>query len=159
MSRAETFDEANPEIVARFACLDCGKDTLELGEYYMVHNEVWLSVVKSTRAGMLCIGCLEDRLGRQLTPKDFTEFPINAMPERSQRMQDRVGTLPINLYAVFASYRTPAGRIAYWTGPSTATSPEAAILKVFDQLQRHPGRRKIDRDLKAVADLLQRNTK
>ena len=41
--------------------------------------------------GYLCIGCLEARLGRRLTPADFPEFPVN-QPDRftSARLLDRL---------------------------------------------------------------------
>jgi hypothetical protein len=42
----------------------------------MVTDEVWETAHPEKR-GMLCIGCLEDRLGRQLTSDDFTDAPIN----------------------------------------------------------------------------------
>lgn len=56
-------------------CLDCKLCTHCLGEYYNVHDSVWDAVGKP--AGMLCIGCLEARLGRQLTVNDFSIAPIN----------------------------------------------------------------------------------
>lgn len=59
-------------------CLDCGWNTRALNEYYRVHDEVWLSVVPDGN-GMLCIHCLENRLGRFLTREDFSlDTPINA---------------------------------------------------------------------------------
>ena len=79
------------EIAAAFICVDCSVCTNEINEYYMVHNHLW------TRAGMtfgmLCIGCLETRLGRQLTSADFTHYPINHGPmfERSERLKSRLG--------------------------------------------------------------------
>jgi hypothetical protein len=42
----------------------------------MVTDTVWLSVNHYVQ-GMLCIGCLEKRLGRKLTPPDFTLCPLN----------------------------------------------------------------------------------
>jgi hypothetical protein len=61
-------------------CADCGVDTspVEMGpraETFMVHDEVWAAAGMST--GRLCVGCLEDRLGRQLTPADFTDCKMN----------------------------------------------------------------------------------
>lgn len=60
-------------------CVDCGVDTYARGvdEYYMVHNEVWAAAGMLPRDGMLCIGCLEARLGRRLTAVDFTDVPVN----------------------------------------------------------------------------------
>jgi len=55
----------------RWDCLDCGIDTFAIGEYpYSLRDELWYAVVPSGR-GMLCLDCLEVRLGRPLTPKDF----------------------------------------------------------------------------------------
>jgi hypothetical protein len=48
-----------------------------------------------TEAGMLCIGCLERRLGRQLTPDDFMAAPINDDPMAS-RLRDRLGLPPVS---------------------------------------------------------------
>ena len=81
-----------------FACLDCGVDTAAIDEYYMVTDEVWASANPADDpdepgAGMLCIGSLERRLGRKLTPSDFTDCPVNtdlAKP-RSKRLLDRLG--------------------------------------------------------------------
>lgn len=56
-------------------CLECGVDTWEIGEFsYMVERDVWLAAVPWNTAGgmfdFLCIGCLEARIGRQLTAAD-----------------------------------------------------------------------------------------
>lgn len=57
-----------------YDCIDCNDNTFFKGEYYMIHNQIWNSVAQN---GMLCIQCLEARLGRQLNSSDFTEYPIN----------------------------------------------------------------------------------
>lgn len=53
------------------ACMDCGADTLPLGcsgraEFYMVTAEVWAAAGAAPFPAddILCIGCLEARLGR-----------------------------------------------------------------------------------------------
>jgi len=61
-----------------FTCLDCAACTLCLGEYYMVTDQVWSLVADH---GMLCIGCLEQRLGRMLHARDFTDVPINQVAD------------------------------------------------------------------------------
>lgn len=75
----------------RFLCLDCGQDTGKMREYYFVHTELWLTVVSSAK-GMLCVGCLEKRLGRELTAVDFTGAYINRPDifEHSARLIDRL---------------------------------------------------------------------
>lgn len=56
-------------------CADCGADTGELREFYMVHAFIWRRA--GMRKGFLCVGCLERRLGRQLAPGDFTSCRLN----------------------------------------------------------------------------------
>jgi hypothetical protein len=70
------------------ACLDCGVDTVALGEYYALHEDVWLRAHPAGE-GMLCIGCVERRLGRRLNALDFTAAPVNF--DRSEsRVRERV---------------------------------------------------------------------
>jgi hypothetical protein len=56
----------------------------------MVHNELWLKANPQIN-GKLCIGCLENRIGRRLTQADFTDAPIN-QPSRcnSKRLASRL---------------------------------------------------------------------
>jgi hypothetical protein len=88
-------------------CIDCGMDTApdddrrrrgaRTSEYYMVHDHVWRAagMPKSDPMNLgrdfLCIGCLERRLGRQLTHADFTNAIINR-PDRwhSPRLNSRL---------------------------------------------------------------------
>jgi hypothetical protein len=57
----------------------------------MVHDKLWRQArLRSTkpklpRTATLCIGCLEERLDRRLTPKDFTAL----FNECSGRLRDR----------------------------------------------------------------------
>ena len=76
-----------------FRCVDCKADCEH--EYYMVHNEVWKASGLGPSDGMLCIGCLEVRLGRRLVPGDFPAVALN-LPDvwpvpRSDRFLDRLG--------------------------------------------------------------------
>jgi hypothetical protein len=75
---SEHIFDCNPLDIRVFACVDCGACTNCNGEYYMVHDEVWLEANPKGR-GMLCIGCLELRLRRLLTKDDFTDAPVNSM--------------------------------------------------------------------------------
>lgn len=74
---------------SRFLCADCGVDTSDLDEYYMLQWDVWLSVADLE---MLCIGCVEQRLGRHLAADDFLPCPLNFEPyhARSDRLVDRM---------------------------------------------------------------------
>lgn len=59
-----------------YNCNDCKLNTLYVGEYYMVHNELWDEAYPK-QDGMLCIACLEKRVGRSLTRADFTDAHVN----------------------------------------------------------------------------------
>jgi hypothetical protein len=99
-----------------FECMDCRVNTSDIGEFYMVQFELWASLFGETYKpewhepfgatrdpdyreyaekckGMLCIGCLEHRLGRRLVEDDFNAAPIND-PDlfiKSERALDRMG--------------------------------------------------------------------
>lgn len=72
-------------------CLDCGIDTGKAHEHYFVELSLWLSLVGS-KSGMLCVGCLEHRAGRQLVSSDFTNAHINnpKLYPMSDRLRDRI---------------------------------------------------------------------
>lgn len=58
-------------------CMDCGYNTLLSNhDYYMVRDRVWDAHVETTE-GMLCVSCLEWRMGRNLVFEDFTDCPLN----------------------------------------------------------------------------------
>ena len=62
-----------------------------INEYYMVHDDLWEEAAQSDIDEMLCIPCLEKRIGRLLNPEDFTEFPINTMMNKNPLAQHRMG--------------------------------------------------------------------
>lgn len=74
-------------------CVDCRVDTDALDEYYMVHDELWEAAGVPRDGGMLCVGCLEARLGRRLEARDFTGAPVNDPGEyhMSPRLLSRLG--------------------------------------------------------------------
>jgi hypothetical protein len=64
---------------SRWCCLDCGKNTGPAEEYFMLRHELWRRLVgRRDRGGMLCIRCVELRLGRGLCGRDFLQVPVNA---------------------------------------------------------------------------------
>ncbi len=71
-----------------FLCIDCRFDTFQI-EYYMVKNDVWPI---GTDDGMLCIDCLEKRIGRELIKDDFSDCLINLDPlyARSERLKSKL---------------------------------------------------------------------
>lgn len=73
-------------------CVDCGVNTATLGEHYMLKDSVWYSAYARER-GMLCIGCIEKRLGRKLTKVDFNDSHVNRPATGkvfSQRLMNRL---------------------------------------------------------------------
>ena len=89
--------------MANHKCRDCGIDTNDIGEMYMLYPEVWTAVSGESNlieymptvelpGSMLCIGCAEFNLGRELTWRDFMMCPLNydIGYERSERLQDRM---------------------------------------------------------------------
>src|SRR5262249_10299080 len=51
-----------------------GKSKFHYGsksEVYIVRNPIWKEAGMAPWGGCLCIGCLEKRLGRELSPRDF----------------------------------------------------------------------------------------
>jgi hypothetical protein len=108
-------------MTGRPVCCDCGIDTIESNEFYMINDDVWEEAWRDHRRRdeenvskwfmvdtdrweqawrdrrrrsdeILCIGCLEQRIGRTLMKNDFTDVPIND-PNRyvmSDRLLDRL---------------------------------------------------------------------
>lgn len=76
-------------------CVDCKVNCMENGEYYMVTDACWARAAIGKHDGMLCIGCLEARLGKKLNWRNFTDCPLNwrnaLIPGYgSARLQDRL---------------------------------------------------------------------
>lgn len=76
--------------ISDWRCLDCRVDMLALDEYYMLRNDIWLSIVPD-RIGHLCIGCVEGRLGRRLNPDDFQPGRGSLNGRYTERLRDRAG--------------------------------------------------------------------
>ena len=71
-----------------FVCVDCKVNTLHIQEYYMVTNAVWEQ--GGLGRGMLCVGCLELRIGRTLIAEDFPALPVNlGVFPKSERLSSR----------------------------------------------------------------------
>jgi len=85
------IDMTEPKPLVDFSCEDCGSDC---DGYYMVQNDIWKTYGAS--GAMLCIGCLEKRIGRQLSQQDFIDLPLDEINPETQsfRLQDRLSTEP-----------------------------------------------------------------
>lgn len=82
----------NARVKEDFHCIDCGVDTAAIAEYFMVYGIFWRPARMSPAGGLLCIGCLETRLGHPLRKRDFPALPINDTPlgPQSERLRARL---------------------------------------------------------------------
>ena len=72
---------------------------------------VWKAADMDDQGGCLCIGCLEKRLGRTLTPKDFPRNdPFNLMPGTERDRHGAMATNPVPMRAGSKSGLTSAPR-------------------------------------------------
>lgn len=90
-------------VVPEFPCWDCRVNTCPLEgnrEYYEVSDEVWHEAYgigvgysdNGVNGYFLCIGCLENRLGRKLVRLDFNNcWANNPSPWLSERLNERLG--------------------------------------------------------------------
>jgi hypothetical protein len=59
-------------------------------EVYMVRDSVWKAAGLEPMGGCICIGCLEQRLGRRLSPKDFPRRDaFNSLPGTERLIERR----------------------------------------------------------------------
>ena len=88
----------NGDSTTNITCDDCRVDTIINNEWYMLKDEIWFQAIKAQPMrknnktnDILCIGCVEKRLGRKLTHVDFLNVFLN-LPEfiHSDRLQDRL---------------------------------------------------------------------
>lgn len=58
----------------------------------MILDKIWYDELDLDEH-ILCIGCVETLLGRELTPVDFNEYPVNhdLSQKRSPRLNNRLG--------------------------------------------------------------------
>jgi hypothetical protein len=81
-------DMTKPRPLVSFDCIDCGGD---FDEYdYAVKDVVWAAGGLAPGGGILCIGCLERRLGRQLKHDDFVSSLNEISHAQSLRLRDRL---------------------------------------------------------------------
>ena len=89
---------ATARCYSAFNCWDCTVNTLDRGEYYMVTDELWeLATIyaddECPTDVMLCIGCLENRIGGKLVASDFPNLLVNTgFLEKSARLTKRLLT-------------------------------------------------------------------
>lgn len=67
----------------KWKCLSCRNDTRY--EHFFLKDEIWFKVHNS-KSGMMCINCIEIRLGRKLNKSDFTDCYINKLDYGSKSL-------------------------------------------------------------------------
>ena len=88
------------EVIGPTECTDCRMKTGIRGEWYIVHDHVWQQAWPGAEwlAGesadfmceeILCVGCLEKGIGRQLTPDDFPRGWDGIPTYKSKRLRNR----------------------------------------------------------------------
>jgi hypothetical protein len=87
-------------------CHDCGVNTLVLGEYYMISDELWARAWGDTvcqprgRAlpgdELLCLVCLQRRVGRQIEWSDFTAVVPQSL-KRTRAFATPSGETPLKM--------------------------------------------------------------
>ena len=70
----------------RFTCEDCGNPDYNM---YMVDDNVWREYGNDTNT--LCMSCLQDRMGRELTKDDFLQHSNAPVNQHNPEVQDIVG--------------------------------------------------------------------
>lgn len=81
----------------KWNCVDCDRCTKL--EHYFVKSEVWFVLAGMPETGMLCLDCIERRIGRELNSSDFTDAHINNPKTNSMtdKLRNRIGVWNGNL--------------------------------------------------------------
>jgi hypothetical protein len=113
-------------------CADCQVDTGATGEWYMVRDAVWERAWPGTSQPdyvrtydepcryILCIGCLEARLGRELTRQDFVmggNYGSARLRDRWAQMPEQAAKIDGILKTALPSWRTRSRRSSAGAAP------------------------------------------
>lgn len=82
--------------------MECHINTLGTGHYYILKNNLWVEITSRKfkghlgETGMLCLNCVEKRLGRRLVPEDFDlTIPVNYNIFKTINNRDTNGKIKI----------------------------------------------------------------
>ena len=66
---------------AKLECFDCGVDVIHFShfQYCMLKDSVWKQAAKKHYRKILCVSCIEKRLGRKLEFEDYEITPIQML--------------------------------------------------------------------------------
>ena len=93
---------------------NAGEDRIEQtyddrSEVYTVRDWVWAAAGIAPMGGVLCIGCLEQRLGRRLRSKDFSRYDALNVGFGSPRLLQRRGKRLVPLLWRSALHKADSG--------------------------------------------------
>lgn len=67
-----------------WSCRQCGKNTKNDIDFYMVKNEIWKKYSNNKR--ILCWSCLEHNMGRKITKRDLTSCLLNKDNKKAKEL-------------------------------------------------------------------------
>jgi len=84
-----------------FPCADCGMTLTVRGtlwgigdrdsEWFLVKDRIWRQSQRKGECRFLCVGCLENRIGRKLTADDFKRSAkVNFVGQKSPKLRRRM---------------------------------------------------------------------
>jgi hypothetical protein len=81
----------SPDEIARYRCLDCGRNVVEIGDFLMLRPEIWNDELHLGWDDNLCLACIERRLGRKLRGLlDIVSLPTVEGYPRSATLMERL---------------------------------------------------------------------
>jgi hypothetical protein len=116
-------------------CLDC--KCVHPGEY-MVTSEVWESSGLGCSDGALCLPCLEKRLGRKVSIKDFINEPINRVAIHMWQAAHPDNRANLTQQQVLDNLQMMASRMASGPRPHAALAASQPAESKRDQIMAVP---------------------
>jgi len=78
-------ERSDDSVRKNFICVDCGKDTwVGNMDYYMIRLDLWDKY--GVGDNMLCVKCIETRLGHKLTRDDITDCMLNHINDYTSKL-------------------------------------------------------------------------
>jgi hypothetical protein len=136
LNRAEAEKEASRQIRAGRRNWKLQFTASSRSEQYFVHDHIWetAGIKPGGWDGCLCVGCLEQRIGRRLTPMDFNDHIFNTALPGTKRLMERQGRCD-PLEAALDRAADELGDEEVWSSLTTKKPVQAARAAV-ERVQR-----------------------
>lgn len=73
----DTFDDARKKL---WICKKCGKNTFIYDhDSFMLERKLWLRMNQQRQSGVICLHCVQNKLGRRITKTDLMEHNLNKL--------------------------------------------------------------------------------